>query len=313
MIELSQQNHSHDADCDTTHVDAFPLSLEAALDRFKRESVRGVCNTGRYNCSYFAWGSGPPLVFVHGMADVAQSYIPLAHLLSGHFRCIAYDLPTGRRDGARLESYTHADLISDLFALLDHLAIEQCYLFGSSLGSTIALPAAHEQPNRLRRLILQGGFARRSLAPAERFLARVACYLRVTHGSLPFRNAFMRRAAYSPMAEELTPEWQVFQANTGANPARAVAHRALLLDQIDLRPLLTSIQQPILMICGDHDPVIRRAEESVLLEGLPQATRVELPDCGHLAHFTHAGPVAELVKRFLTPPSCEQSGAVCSR
>jgi pimeloyl-ACP methyl ester carboxylesterase len=311
MIAPSLTNHSATATCDTAHVDAFPLSLEDALARFRIDAQRGVCNTGRYECPYFSWGAGPPLVFVHGTADVAQSYVPLAYLLAGHFRCIAYDLPTGRRDRARLETYTHRDLVSDLFALLDHLAVQQTYVLGTSLGSTIALSAAHRRPDRVRRLILQSGFARRPLAPAERFLARIARHLRVMHGSLPFRNAFMRRAAHSPMADDFTSEWQIFESNTGANPARAVAHRVLLLDDIDLRPILPSIQQPTLMICGDHDPVIRRAEEDVLLEGLPRVNRVVLPECGHMAHFTHSGPVAELAKRFLTPPSCNQAGHGC--
>src|SRR5947209_6102661 len=80
------------------------LLLADVLERYRREAVQGVCDTGHYRCPYFVWGQGtsPPLVFVHGLVDDRTSFVmPLAQL-SRHFRCIAYDLPTGRGDGARL-------------------------------------------------------------------------------------------------------------------------------------------------------------------------------------------------------------------
>ena len=41
--------------------------------------------------------------------------------LRRQFRCVGYELPEGGPDGARLSRYQHADLVSDLFALLDPL------------------------------------------------------------------------------------------------------------------------------------------------------------------------------------------------
>src|SRR5262245_28401189 len=111
-----------------------PVTLSSALERFEREAVRGLCDTGRYRCPYYTWGEGPPLVFVHGLSDDATSFALTISLLSRHFRCIAYDLPGGVGDGARLGRYRHADLVADLFALLDHLGVRQGYLFGSSFG-----------------------------------------------------------------------------------------------------------------------------------------------------------------------------------
>src|SRR4051794_10505604 len=91
-----------------------PLSLAEAQERFQREAVQGICDTGRYRARYYVWGNGPPLVFLHGFADSSQSFVlPIAHL-SRWFRCIAYDFPTGADDGARLARYTHTDLIEDL-------------------------------------------------------------------------------------------------------------------------------------------------------------------------------------------------------
>src|SRR5436190_4254372 len=86
------------------------VALAEVLARFEREAVRGVCDTGRYRMPYYVWGAGPPLVFVHGVSDNCRSFLPTAARLTSSFRCVAYDLPGLRGDGARLWRYRHDDL-----------------------------------------------------------------------------------------------------------------------------------------------------------------------------------------------------------
>ena len=69
-----------------------------------------------------------------------------AALLADQFRCVAYDLPAGNGDSACLRKYTHADLVADSFAILDHAGAGQAYVLGSSFGSTIALAAMRAMP-----------------------------------------------------------------------------------------------------------------------------------------------------------------------
>src|SRR4051812_3768013 len=74
---------------------ASRVTLAEALARFEREAAWGVCDTGRYRLPYYAWGAGPPLVFIHGVSDVSRSFVLVASRLAAHFRCVAYDLPLG--------------------------------------------------------------------------------------------------------------------------------------------------------------------------------------------------------------------------
>src|SRR5881409_2336897 len=76
------------------------VTPSSAFRRFDKEATRGSCDTGRYRCPYFTWGTGPPIVFIPGLADNSRSFLLPACQLAEHFRCIAYDLPTGRGDGA---------------------------------------------------------------------------------------------------------------------------------------------------------------------------------------------------------------------
>jgi pimeloyl-ACP methyl ester carboxylesterase len=287
--------------CSPVSCPTSPLSLAGALERFKCEASRGVCDTGRYRCSYYTWGEGPPLLFIHGLSDNALSFVPLAALLSSQFRCIAYDLPSGKGDGARLKHYRHVNLAADARALLHHLEIRQSYVYGASFGSLIALLLARDVPEQIPRLILQGGFARRPLAPAERWLARLSRFCWLPMSRLPLRRQILSKLN-QPLFPAGAPEvWDFFLTNTGSSPIAAVAHRALLIDRCDLRESLGQIRQPVLLVCGDVDPVVNNECEEVLLQGLPRVARAELSQGGHFAHLTHTAAVAEVVRRFLTP------------
>jgi pimeloyl-ACP methyl ester carboxylesterase len=286
-----------------------PATLADALRRFDNEATHGVCDTGRYRCAYHVWGAGPSLVFVHGLTDSARSFVlPMARL-AARFRCVAYDLPTGRGDGARLGRLTHKFLVEDLLTLLDHLGLRQSYLYGSSFGSTVALAALHREPRRFPRAVLQGGFARRPLAPAELLLARLARYWPWPLRALPLREELLIGADRGPFQSCAPEVWRFYLANSGALPMKAVAYRALMLNGVDLRSILPAIRQPVLMVCGDCDPAVNRACEDVLLGGLPNVRRVEVESCGHFPYFTHPDVLAELVRQFLTPPAADGASA----
>jgi pimeloyl-ACP methyl ester carboxylesterase len=274
------------------------LSLAEALTRFQREAIRGVCDTGRYRCPYFIWGEGPTLVAIPGLIDDALSFVRPLALLSRHFRCVAYDWPNGGSDGAHWPTYRHRDLVADLFALLDHLDIHKAMVVGYSFGSTVALAALLAQPQRLSGGVLLGGFARRPLERAETLLAAAARYWPGVMRQLPLRNWLLGTSLAWTFARCEPAVWQYYLDRTGALAMSAVAYRARILHQLDLRPLLPSIQQPVLLVCGDADPLVNKRCEMELLTGLRNAARVELPQCGHQALYTHPELLAETILEF---------------
>ena len=278
------------------------LLLRDCLEHWLREAQHGEVDTGRYRCRYVVWGRGPTLVLIPGMAMDSLGFVMLMSRLQTHFRCVSFDLPNGEADGARLMTYRHADHVADLFALLDHLAIRQCGLLGSSFGSTIALSALHAQPGRFSHGLLQGGFARRALAWAEVLAGSFARFLPGTLTPWPFARPLL---AYNQRASLVAREpavWNFFVEQNLRMPLRALAGRALMIHQLDLRSMLPTIKQPMLMVCGDRDPLVGKACEAELKQGLPLAARAEIEDCGHLPQLTHPEVFAEVVKQFLQAP-----------
>jgi pimeloyl-ACP methyl ester carboxylesterase len=287
-----------------------PISLGEALTRFEREAVHGTCDTGRYRMPYFVWGDGPPLLFIHGVSDTGHSFLLPISRLSAHFRCVAYELPGGPGDGARLNRYTHDDLVKDAWAVLDHLGIKQSYVLGSSFGSTVALTAMRERPERIPRGILQGGLAWRPLRKTERFIARVARLLPGRMARVPLRERIIDRVHSRPFEQRPLAVWKYFIDCTGRTPIRTLGYQARWLDQVDLRSILPEVRQPVLLVCGERDPLIGRSYEETLLKGLPNAGRVMIEGCGHTPSYTHPEVLAEVVRQFLTPaPSAMCSSA----
>jgi pimeloyl-ACP methyl ester carboxylesterase len=254
---------------------------------------------------YVRCGRGPTVVFIPGLCSDALTFAPLMTLLQADFDCIAYDL---RERG----DYEHNDLVSDLFALLDDLRIRSAALVGFSFGSTIALAALARQPHRFERAILQGGFARRPLAPAEVFACSWARYLPGSVGAVPLLQRLVTtRLHAAPFQQRAANDWHYFVASQGRTPLGAFARRALIMHRLDLRPLLPSIRQPVLLVCGERDPLVTRCYQEELRCGLPLTAVAEVEGSGHHPHLSHPEVLAEAIRHFLLP-TAEGAGAACA-
>lgn len=288
------------------------LPVAQALERLGREGRPGVCDTGRYRLRYALWGNGPPIVFVHGISDMARSFALLAAGLCKHFTCILYELPTGESDGAGLGGYRHRHFADDLIALLDHLQLERTYAFGSSFGATIVLRTLAEHPRRFARAIVQGGFARRPVSRVEVVLCDFARYWRGRMREMPIRTS-LKNPKERSVFETVTAERAEFMTqNCGAAPIAAVARIALIISKLDLRPLLPRVPHPVRLIGGDRDGIVKPQYEQELLAGLPNAERVEITHCGHVPQYTHPGVLATLTRQFFTPECSVEKKSACA-
>ena len=229
----------------------------------------------------------------------AQGFVLLMARLQSYFRCISYDLPDGVADGAALNRYRHADLVADLFAVLDHLSVDRCVLLGASFGSTISLAALHARPQRFTHGILQGGFARRPLAPLEVLAASFARFAPGRLARLPLVRPVLQYNAGAEFQGREPEVWDFFVQQNLQIPVRALAGRALMIHQTDLRPILPAIRQPVLLVCGDYDRLVGKCCEEELQRGLPNVARAEIEQCGHMPQLTHPEVFAEAVQLFL--------------
>src|SRR5215470_20219820 len=101
-------------------------------------------------------GSGPTLVFLHGILVNSALWRDVVSLLSGQFRCIAPDLPLGAHSvplhsDADLSPLGVAQLVADFLEALD---LHNVTLVGNDTGGAMCQLVIAHHPERINRLVL---------------------------------------------------------------------------------------------------------------------------------------------------------------
>ena len=105
---------------------------------------------------YHDVGSGPAIVFVHGLLVNANLWRKLVERLAPDFRCVVLDLPLGShtlplRDGTTHGPPAMAALIADAVEALD---LEDATIVGNDSGGALAQIVVTTRPERIGKLVL---------------------------------------------------------------------------------------------------------------------------------------------------------------
>lgn len=112
--------------------------------------------------SYTDTGSGPVLLFIHGILGSQRQWAHLVDLLDDDHRLLVPDLFGHGRSDKPMGDYSLGSHAATLRDLLDRLGIERVTLVGHSLGGGIAMVFSYLFPERVERLVLvsSGGLGR---------------------------------------------------------------------------------------------------------------------------------------------------------
>ena len=100
-------------------------------------------------------GSGPPVIFSHGLFMDHEMFAPQVEALKGKYRVITWDeRGHGGTAGSTLSPFSYYNSANDLAALLKHLGIEKAVLAGMSQGGFLSMRAALTHPEIAKALIL---------------------------------------------------------------------------------------------------------------------------------------------------------------
>ena len=224
------------------------------------------------NLYYERYGSGPPLVLLHGgFGVIGQMFGHLIPLLAPQREVIAVELQGHGHTGDIDRPLSYEALADDIAALLRHLGLAQADVCGYSLGGGVALQTAIRHPEVVGKLVLISAPARRQgWYPATLAgMAAVNGVVAATWGGSPLYEAY---AAVAP--------------NVAAWPALADKLQALLGTEYDWSAQVGALPMPVLIVVGDADAV--RTAHAVELFGLlgggqqPAGLGVPLPP-GQLA------------------------------
>lgn len=264
---------------------------------------------------------GEPVLFLHGGPGSGSSPDQRCLFDPKRFNIIQFDQRgCGKsRPHGSLENNTTNDLVGDIVALLDHLALEKVHLAGGSWGSTLALCFANEYPGRLKSLLLYGIFLGRqselqalyfsdgiahqlhpelfeqylSMLPVEDRQNPIEGYNRLFHNSdETLRNAaLLLWTRLEKRLSRLVVDESDLDAEL-ANPQYVLSHSLIENHYfrhncfIDGDELLATVPDklrklPTQIIAGRYDLVCPIITAYDLHKALPHSTMTIVPDAGH--------------------------------
>lgn len=119
--------------------------------------LKYYAQAGERRIHYRRAGDGPPLVMIHASPGSSWALEPLIARLSERYTVIAPDTPGyGESTPLEAEEPEIGDFADALGETLDALGLSRFDLFGSHTGTKIAIEFALRNPQRVRRLVLDG-------------------------------------------------------------------------------------------------------------------------------------------------------------
>jgi class 3 adenylate cyclase len=183
--------------------------------------------------------------------------------------------------------------MDDVRAVMDAVGSQRAVILGFSEGCAMGALFAATYPERVSQLIFFAGFAAASMLSSdmeERIAQRVKLW-----GTGEMIKMVWPSQAHSQDAKIQLAKFQRLSASPGA--IKAIS---LLNAQIDVRPILTAIQVPTLVLHRRGDAQVRVELGRDLAAQIPNAKFVEYPGADH---FFFCGEVEELlgeIEEFVT-------------
>jgi pimeloyl-ACP methyl ester carboxylesterase len=242
-------------------------------------------------------GTGPDLVFVHGMCGDGRVWADQVSRLCDRFRCTTYDRrghSRSARSGAAHTVELHAD---DLAGLIEQLGLSSCVAVGSSGGARVVVALIHRHPDIVRGVVVSEPPL--SVLVPELFSEMLAAVVPRVKAAA---DAGGPRAAVDAFFEAVCPGlWAMIDEPV---KDRYRDNADMLFADLGMPPYpitldaLTQIDVPALVIGGTHSQPALLAGARALADHLPHAGYREL-DCGHVTYAEQPEAFASAVVAFL--------------
>jgi len=246
---------------------------------------------------YLEQGSGPALVLLHGIGTDAPLWSGVIAGLGGKFAVRAFNL-RGHGGSSCNGPMTVEAMADDIAAAMSALGQESFHLAGVSLGGAVAVQLAARAPGRVRSLVVSGVGAEPSKALADEIYG----IREAVHYLVP--EDFVVQVSESLLIPDASPE-----AVEAIGRALGVITKQRYLKSLEAlqaaRPGATAagIKAPSLVLHGELDEMVGKADADALGRAMAGAKRAELSDAGHLAHVEQPAAFAAALGGFLASQS----------
>jgi pimeloyl-ACP methyl ester carboxylesterase/class 3 adenylate cyclase len=265
--------------------------------------------SGDVHIAYQVFGEGPlDIVWVPGwFSNVESNWLnpPIAYFfdrLSSFARVITFDKRgTGLSDPVAVTSPpTLEERMDDVRAVMDAVGSERAALIGLSEGGPMSALFAATYPGRTSALVLTGTFARVESAEdypigLDRDTVRRIVEVLVQSWGEGLIVQFAAPSMDTPESRQRVGEYE----RSAASPGMVRALMLLNLE-VDVRPLLSAITVPTLVLHRTDDKLVPVEHGRYLAEHIPGAKLVEVPGIDHVPWAGDTDRFVDEIQEFLT-------------
>lgn len=240
----------------------------------------------------------PWVTFVTGIANDVTLFDGQAAALADTFRVLRYDLRGQGQSAATPPPYTIELLAEDLIALWDALQVERSHLVGLGLGSTVAMRAAIDHPERVIKLV--PSCCRARMVP-EFAVMWTKLTDTVKAGGV---EAIVEQTAQRWFTDDFKQAYpeviDKVRKMVGSTSLDGYLGCVSAFVGLDLEDELKDIRMPTLFMGGVDD---KSGGPEVLMRGLaarvPGAAYVPVPKAAHIANVQNNDAYNAILRQFL--------------
>ncbi len=255
------------------------------------------------------WGTGRPVVMMHGWPLSSDTFDDLSMALADHgLRAISYDRRGFGRSQQPWDGYDYDTLADDLAAVLEHTNATDATLLGFSMGGgEVARYLSRHGASRVKQAILIASIVPYMLKTPDNPLGtEPAMFDKIGAGikadrakfwSGFFKDFYGVSLASHPVSDEVI-DWSRDQSMYAS--LKATLACATAFGTTDLRPDLKAFTVPTLIIHGTDDKTVPiDASARAAAAGIPGSTLIEYDGAPHGLLATHKDRVIADVLKFV--------------
>ena len=233
------------------------------------------------------YGSGEPVVFVHGAGGSSSAWYFQKEYLKRFVEVILIDLP-GHGVASGVPPQTIEEKRDMIRQALEELKVGPCHLVGHSMGGAISMSFALHYPDLLKGLILVATGARLRVLPEilDTILNDKAGAARQI-----MELAFGEKTA--PMMVQAAID-EIMKAD-----AQVIYNDFMSCERFDLVGALGGIETPTLIIGGTEDRLAPVRYSKYLCREIRGSKLVLIPDAGHMVPLEKPAEVNRAIKEFI--------------
>ena len=247
--------------------------------------------------SYSISGSGPAVIFVHGIGARKSAWDKVIVHLENHFACISYDL-RGHGDSPKGNfPYSLEMLVDDIEALRLKLNLGKIHIVGHSLGGMIGPKYAVSFPDNVLSVSLLSTAAFRTEDDKSKVIAIVESMKK--KGIEPILNTLTHRWFTDQFIQEKYDAVEFRLKQVLETDSEVFLEVFRIYAETEMSPWLHQIKRPCLVLTGENDGGCNPRLNKLIAKNLTQSKLCILDDYKHSILIEAPGEVAERVRDFL--------------